>query len=98
MTTTRTPGEWIVAQDTSNENKIVIDVKEYGICTMDSPLAKEDAAFICKAVNNHDKLVEFVKEISETGDHDHGDCYNTMRYLRDTAKSLRASLEEKQTA
>ena len=53
--TERTKGEWIVTESLSGD--IYIGSENISIAKVWSPTAKADAEYICRAVNNYDRLV-----------------------------------------
>jgi hypothetical protein len=91
---THTPTPWAISPGTDSPD-IKSETGDYVVSTgwsgyggeaIAGEMSEEDAAFIVKAVNAHDKLVEALREVSD------GD-WNNVSWVRDMAKSALEGLE-----
>lgn len=69
------PLPWSILKEEDSENRKFVDANNNDVITGSASgwevediwteYTEEDGAFVLKAVNNHDRLMEFVKEISK---------------------------------
>ncbi|MFA5385598.1 MAG: hypothetical protein WC364_13265 [Eubacteriales bacterium] len=86
-----TPGKWHVG-----DFGLILSETDKIIGQAEGVVKDENAAFICRACNNHDRLLEALKNLVEAGDHQKIVCCDVfVRHCYEQAESaIRAATGE----